>query len=1524
MKNVEDVYSLSPLQESLLQHVLSAPGSGVGFEQKSYTLSGELDDEAFARAWQRIADRNPILRTAFFSEGLEKPLQVVYRRVELPVERLDWRGLTEDERAVRLAALLRADRASGFDPARAPLMRIVLARATESVWHLVWSYHHLLLDAWCRTLVLREFFLLYDAFRQGGELALPKSRPFRDYIGWLQAQDPAAAEVFWRHNLAGLEGPTPLGIERDPAPAGRERVYDERQSEIPAAAAEPLEAFARAHRVTLGTLVLGAWALLLGRYSGRRDVVFGVTVAGRPAGLPGVDSMLGMFINNLPMRVAIPPVATVAVWLADLQARAAELRRFEHVSPAQLQEWSGLPAGRRLFESLLLYQNTPTLGDVTEEMSARRLSVGSYRFRLETNYPLTISAAVGGALRLWIYYDAQRFDGGTIDRLPGHFGALLTGMAADPRRPLDDLPLLSEAERGQLLAEACGPPATPARRLDEVLEDWVRSAPDAPAIRNGGEVLTYADLWRLSTGLARRVARAAVTQAPGFACAVVLDDSPAATISLLAVLRAGGAVVALDPTEPVARTASRLDAAGVRLELVRGERTPLPGVTRLDPALDDEPEVGHVHLPEFPPQSPAMLVLPSAADAADDWSVLSQAVLTATLLGAAERLGVRAGDRIAVAAPAAGHPAALACLLPLAAGACLILSAAPPCEEAVDLVLEPLHPGHLTASFHGAALRALCHGELPGRGAVDACGGTSRLGGLAEAGLWVTGGAMPAAGPVLLGRPLAGARLALVDRELRLLPAGLSGELCVGGDDLLPDFPGRPALAAVRLVPDPFGRPGARMLRTGLLARRPPDGGLERLASLRHRPVVAGRPVDLGAVEAALRRHPGVVDWHLQICETPATGAELVLWAVSSGRSADLREELRGLLALYAPRSFSRVVALELPELPRAADGEIDAAALPDPGEIPAEGERGGQRAAIEGVLAGLWAGLLGVERVGVDENLFALGAHSLLATQLVSRVRQVFQVELPLRSLFEQPTVAGLAARIQKAIQAGTRADESPIVPVSRDGDLPLSYAQERLWFMHQVDPASFAYNIPRAVRIAGDLGFAALEGALLAVVARHESLRTTFPARAGCAVQAISPVPRLCLPVIDLSALPPAVGEREARRLAGEEARRPFDLAAGPLLRASLLALGERDHLALFVLHHVISDAWSMSVLVRELAILYEAFHAGRPSPLPPLSVQYADFAHWQRRWLAGGALETQLAYWTRKLSGAPDVLALATDSRRPAAQTFRGAFHPFALSPDLSRSLSRLGREEGVTLFMTLLAGFSLLLSRYSGQEDIVVGTDIANRNRLELEGMIGFFVNNLVLRTDLAGNPTFRELLRRVREVTLGAYAHQDLPFDQLVKALRPRRSLGQTPLFQVLFVLQNVPVPPLRFSGANLRPVELDFGMSKFDLALFMVERREGLAGSWHYSTDLFRPETIARATGHLVNLLERAAAQPEARLSEIEMVGREERELRERTGRERAESALGKLKSIRDRRAVSDRDERTAGADEFATGSPSP
>ncbi|RMF32232.1 MAG: non-ribosomal peptide synthetase, partial [Chloroflexi bacterium] len=460
-----------------------------------------------------------------------------------------------------------------------------------------------------------------------------------------------------------------------------------------------------------------------------------------------------------------------------------------------------------------------------------------------------------------------------------------------------------------------------------------------------------------------------------------------------------------------------------------------------------------------------------------------------------------------------------------------------------------------------------------------------------------------------------------------------------------------------------------------------------------------------------------------------------------------------------------------------------------------------------------LWAQVLGLERVGVHDNFFELGGHSLLATQVVSRLRDALQIEVPLRLLFEHPTVAELTERLREEQWAAQGIAAPPIEPVPRDGDLPLSFAQQRLWFLDQLEPGSPFYNIPTAVRLTGPLDVAALEASLNEILRRHESLRTTFPTVDGRPRQQIAPELTLSLPVIDLRGLPEAEREAQALRLATEEAQRPFDLAQGPLIRALLLQLDDDDHIALLTMHHIVSDGWSMGILIQEIAVLYDAFSQGRPSPLPELPIQYADFAAWQRKWLQGEVLERQLAYWKEQLADLPPLLELPTDRPRPAVQSFRGRTHSFVLPETLSRAIQELGRREGATLFMTLLAAFQALLYRYTGQERFAVGTPIANRNRAEIEGLIGFFVNTLVLRADFADNPTFRQVLKRVRETALGAYAHQDLPFEMLVDALQPERDLSHTPLFQVMFVLQDTPMGSHRLSHLTLSPVEAETGIA---------------------------------------------------------------------------------------------------------------
>ncbi|MEM7356292.1 MAG: condensation domain-containing protein, partial [Acidobacteriota bacterium] len=737
---------------------------------------------------------------------------------------------------------------------------------------------------------------------------------------------------------------------------------------------------------------------------------------------------------------------------------------------------------------------------------------------------------------------------------------------------------------------------------------------------------------------------------------------------------------------------------------------------------------------------------------------------------------------------------------------------------------------------------------------------------------------------VPIGRPISNLRIHLLDRHLRPVPLGVAGELHIGGAGLGRGYWRRAALTAENFIPDPYpGRrvTGARLYKTGDLARHQRDGTIGFLGRIDHQVKIRGFRIELGEIEAALESHGSVRqavvvarDQHSLVAYFTAASAD----GQGQPETPVLRSHLAGKLPEYmVPAAF--VVLGELPLLP---NGKVNRAALPAP-----EWGKGGEelvapRTPLEEIVAGIWCEVLQLDQVGAIDSFFELGGHSLVATQVTSRLREALGVDLPLRRFFELPTVAAQSAAVEAARDAGRELASRPLEPTDRDGDLPLSFAQERLWFLVQLAPAlSTAYNVPAAVRLRGPLDLTGLRASLSAVVGRHESLRTLFRRAEGRPVQVILS-PRAfaelapALPLVDLSALPEEEREPRAQRLAAAEARRPFDLAAGPLLRTTVLEMAPDERVLLLTLHHIISDGWSMGVLVRELVTFYRAFAPGEPSsevPLSELPVQYADFARWQRRWLRGAVLERQLAFWRQQLAGVP-VLELPTDRPRPAVPSLHGATVPVVLPAALSQTMHQLARRQGSTPFMVLLAAFAALLSRTTGQRDIALGSPIANRNRLEIEGLIGFFVNTLVLRLDLATDPSFRQLLSHARQVTLGAYDYQDLPFEKLVEELRPERDLSTTPLFQVLLALQNLPGEALELPELSLESAPVTAGSAKFDLTLLLTETEHGLRGVVEYRRELFDSTTLRRLARHLGNLLAAAVADPERRIADLPLLDR--------------------------------------------------
>jgi len=738
-------------------------------------------------------------------------------------------------------------------------------------------------------------------------------------------------------------------------------------------------------------------------------------------------------------------------------------------------------------------------------------------------------------------------------------------------------------------------------------------------------------------------------------------------------------------------------------------------------------------------------------------------------------------------------------------------------------------------------------------------------------------------GTSLAGRPINNAQLYILDERLNLVPVGVSGEVHIGGVGVARGYLHDPAQSAERFIPNPFSsEPGARLYRTGDLARHRSGGDIELLGRIDYQVKLRGLRVELAEIEAALNRHEdvgeAVVLAREEVREDQPGEVRLVAYVVTAEQDkARTLRSMRSFLKERLPEYMVPPAFVFLDSLPLTANGKVDRRALQ---ELAVESAGGGElvlaRTPVEEILSGIWAEVLGCETVSVDDSFLELGGHSLLATQVISRIRDVFGQELTLRTLLENPTVASLARTIEGGQSIVSGPKTPPIVRIERTGRAPASFAQQRLWFLHELEPGKVFYNFPAVTTLTGTLNFEALVRALTAMTQRHEVLRTTFTSVDGELWQIISPAESFDLPLIDLSEIPDKARETETRRLIIEEAGQPFDLARGPLMRGKLLRLSAEEHVALLTIHPIVLDFWSISIFLREVAALYRAFHEGQPSPLGALQVQYADFAHWQQQWFQGPVFEQQLHYWRQQLAGAPAALELKGKKPTPTLLTFRDAKQSIALSKELVKKLRELGRQTGVTLFMSLLAAFDVLLYRYSGQSDLLVGTPIANRNQLETEGLIGFFVNTLVLRIDLSGDPTFIEVLQRVREVCLEAYAHQELPFVKLVEELQADRSQSHSPLFQVMFVMGYVGIDKLELPGLSLSVQHVRNRTAKVDLQLSMWETNDGMSGFFKYNTDIFDDSTIAKMVKHFQTLIENLVTDPQQHLSDSSFLTEDE------------------------------------------------
>ncbi|WP_338869862.1 amino acid adenylation domain-containing protein [Myxococcus stipitatus] len=1466
-------------------------------------LQGPVELKALERALVEVVRRHEALRTSFVEVDGE-PVQRVSpdATLSLGVELLD--GTEDVEEAVRRRVVREVQ--VPFDVARGPLLRATVLRTGVDGHVLMVVLHHLVADGGSLGVLSRELEALYGAALKGEAAALPELPvQYADYTlwqrGWLRGDVEAAQLAWWGEALKGAPPVLELSTDR-PRPA----VQTYRGASVPVCLpvelSESLRWLGRREGVTLYMTLLAAFQVLLARYSGQWDVVVGTPVSGRTA--KETEALVGFFVNTLALRARPEKEGTFQSFLRQTKEHVLGAfahqdvpfeRLVEHVRPER--DLSRSPLFQVLFT---LQEAAPLLSLPGVQASPWDFASTIAKFDLE----LLLVDAPGASIEGQLIYNADLFEPATVQRVAECFIELSRNLVANPEARLSSLSLLPEATRQRMLVEWNQTSVEFPREtcVHHLFEEQVALRPDAVALEFGEQRLSYREL----DARANRLAWALRARGVGVdtLVAVCLERSVELIVALLGILKAGGAYVPLDSSYPARRLEQMLEDSAPRLLLTtRALLEQLPGAHLPELMLLED-----LRWEEWPATASRMPVsgrnlayvdFTSGSTGRPKGVAVEHRGVLRLLYGAPyARLGPE--ETFLLIAPISFDASTLEVWGPLCLGGRLVVFP-PRSPSELDLLTDVLRRHsvtllHLTAGLFSQMVELEMEGlkgvrQLLTGGDVVSAPHVRRV--LEELRIPVTACYGPTestlftsthrmtrvedVGAVVpIGRPIGNTQVYVLDGGMEPVPVGVAGELFIGGDGLARGYLRQPDVTADRFIPHPFSTvPGERLYRTGDLARWRVDGVLEFLGRRDSQVKVRGYRIELAEVEAALLAHPAVKEG-LVVARDGAGGKRLVAYFVEQGETPDapgVKEWLKQRLPEFmVPSAF-----VQLDALPLTANGKVDRKALPSPEQ---EGMGGDEvqepRSAMELLVARIWIPLLGVARVGVKDDFFALGGHSLLATRVVSRLREALGRDVPVRTLFEAPTLEALARRLES--MKGTVSGTARVLPpsrVPRSAGMPLSFAQRRLWFLGSLDVGGYSYNLPFVVRLRGALDVAALERAFTELVRRHEALRTTFAEVEGEPVQRIaSPeVVRLqVVPVESRSGEPLAV---TTRRHVEALARESFDLTKGPLMRVTLLKEGEGEQVLVVVVHHIVADGWSMGVMAREVEELYGAYVKGEEGALEELGLQYADYAVWQREWMKGEVLEEQLGWWRERLRGAPEVLEVPGDRARPAVQGYRGASVAVRMKEELAEGLRELSRREGVTLYMTLLAGFQTLLARYSGQWDVVVGSPVSGRTVKEVEGLIGFFVNTMVVRTEAGGELTFLEMMGKVKESVLGALGHQEVPFEKLVEAMSPARDMSRAPLVQVAFGL-NGPARLPRLPGVSASEVEYEPGMAKFDLALSVREDAEHLTSFWELNTDLFDQETVERMAAHYQQLLEAAVRAPGARLSALPMTGHRE------------------------------------------------
>ncbi len=1505
--NTQTLYSLTPLQEGLLYHSVADKTSSAYFIQASYRLHGKLDPGTVRRSLNELLKRHDILRTAFVYEGLNRAFQVVLKEREADFYYEDLGALPGREQDAYLAAFRQQDRKRLFDLGKDVLFRVMVFRLGEAEYQFIWSHHHILMDGWCTGILVQEYNYIYNRLRQGRTPELPPTGQYGTFIKWLERQDRVAAAGYWRQYLHEYARSATVPADRLPAPAHQPFDNREFQLVLPAGQAARLNALATQYKVTLNTLLQTAWGIQLSRYNNSRDAVFGTVVTVRPAEIEGIDTMIGLFINTIPVRIRYAADTTFGSLAQQVQRQHLAGETHQHYSLADIQAGSVLK--QQLLDHIFVFGNYPVADQIeqagTGQEAAPDISIRDVDSFEQVNYDFSIHVNPREDLLIRFNYNANAYRPEFIRRLAGHFGQLIEGITADPEGLADDLGMLSAAERDELLdlsgSDAPGPqPAS----FHHLFEQQVWQTPDAPAIAAADARWSYAELNARCNTVAAHL-RDALAVRPGAPVAVMLDRSAHSVVACWAVLKAGGVYVPVDPHSPAARIGHLLGDVGAEVLITHSDY--MLGVEYftghllvIDVELDMLPEQTG-NLPETnDPRDPAYVIYTSGTTGHPKGVPIRHESIAARILYHIGHLRLGAAD--AVLHLAALHFDASLVEIGMAhlAGGCLCIADAPAknntylllqllqAEQVSVAILPPAylkilnkHPlptlrkiistgeaATLQESVHYAGLKEFYNGYGPTETCIGATFHRVEAGRQEE---YLRRKTIP------IGKPFANTRVYVLDHRKRLLPYGLPGEICVAGIGVAGRYLNNPGLTAARFVPNPYGNGPEEdtLYCTGDVGAWNDHGELEYRGRLDEQVQIRGIRVEVQEIESVLRQHPAVED-ALVLARHEDQGVYLVAYVCSSQPLP--AGTLRGFAGKYLPDYMIPAYFTVLDAFPLNAGGKVDRNALPPVDKAQLDGYAYVPPSTPgEEKMAKIWEEILDREPVGIRDNFFEIGGHSLRATKLVSRIYRDFNKKVELNDVFDHPTVEGLSAVL--AALADTRYAE--IARVAEAPGYAASPAQKRIWVISHFDHSASVYNITVAYRLTGPLHRQALEDAIGQVVARHDSLRTTFTAAEGELRQCIHPARPAGGIVEYLFPGDGAVSDAALRDMFRLERKEPFDLTAGPLYRVKLVRVAEAQHLLMLSLHHIVSDGWSMQVLFREITAAYNARCAQATPALPPLRIQYKDYAAWQLGELGTQARAGHQEYWTGRFAGDIPVLDLPADFPRPLVKTYHGASHPFAIGGDTLRRLRTLAPENDASIYMWLLATLKTLLYRYTGQTDLVVGSPISGRDHPDLDDQVGLFVNTLALRTQFDGKRTFRELLGQVKQTVLGAFRHQAYPFDFLVDSLNLPRDISRSALFDVLLSHQNVGSAAAALPA--MRDLEVDtFALenvvsTRFDLEFTFNEYENGITGNIIYNTDLFKSETIGRLARHFNLILEATLDLADTALQELPLLAEAER-----------------------------------------------